>query len=505
MNHKKLSNLLINSEFDSNITIANNANTTRNIIQRSLNINNIKFSNSNVKTKPAMRNSINKTNSKNQINQINHINNIEKDIQNVQRINSKKKIFLKMKSMSSSYFKMNKIVELKNKEMKDSSKNHLLENNSCMVLDKLTKDNQKESNDKQKQKISDKIINNSNKSINLSDNKNNITNDNKTIDNYILKLNKTNVSNLKTKENEINDNYQDIMLNKSNKNYIFFIKIYIVIIILFIVVVSIFSGYKIILTLQFKLLINNYFTDYYSITDRYTMLINYFNILRIIFIIPESKRKIRFTNLMENLTESYEEKNKKYSDILAGRIKNYKETKNLLEILQSKQNSTDLLNEMICVNRTACELYLKSKYNIFDSGVDFAYKTCINQISNIYMDYKILDNKTDINEIKEKLILREYSQFEYISASINNIFSYTLDKIFRTFRDDQLNARNTYSNNMTLLNIVSVMFSILTFLFVNIIIFFSLSIFSKPIKNSTYRINCSFHYIKKYTLNLQKN
>ena len=91
LNHKKLSNLLINSEFDSNITIANNANTTRNIIQRSLNINNIKFSSSNIKTKPAMRNSINKTNSKNQINQINHINNIEKDIQNVQRINSKKK------------------------------------------------------------------------------------------------------------------------------------------------------------------------------------------------------------------------------------------------------------------------------------------------------------------------------------------------------------------------------------------------------------------------------
>ena len=58
-------------------------------------------------------------------------------------------------------------------------------------------------------------------------------------------MNKTNTSSLKTKKNEFNENYHDIMLNKSNKTQIFLIKIYIIIIVFFIIVISAFIGYKI--------------------------------------------------------------------------------------------------------------------------------------------------------------------------------------------------------------------------------------------------------------------
>ena len=402
-----------------------------------------------------------------------------------------------MKSIANINSKNNKLAELKNKGMNDSSKNYFLENNSLLLKDKLNNDNSKELNNEQQENQKKPIISN------LSDNK--IYNNNNSIDNYIFKMNKNNISFLKNKQNEFNENYHDIMLNKSNKTQIFLIKIYIIIIVFFIIVISAFIGYKIILTLGFKSLINSYFTDYISITNRYSILIYYFNVLRTLFIFPDDIRKKEFEDIMENLNIRYEEENIKYNEILSERINNYKETKILLEILQSKQNSTKILKDIICVNKSSCELYLNSKYNIFNSGLDSAYKTCINQIKNIYMDYKKLSNKININEIKEKITNVEHSQFEYISASINNIFSNALEKIFSVFKIDQLNFKNNYSSNMTLLNIISVIFSILTFLFVNIIIFFSISIFSKPIKNSTYRINCSFYYIKKYNLNIKKN
>ena len=121
------------------------------------------------------------------------------------------------------------------------------------------------------------------------------------------------------------------------------------------------------------------------------------------------------------------------------------------------------------------------------------------------MDYKKLNNKTNITEIKDKLLSGDHSQFGNIGSSINNMFFYVQKVIFKTFQVDQLNFKNKYSNDMTFLNIISVMFSILTFLFVNIIIFISISNFSKPIKNSTYRINCSFYFIKKYSLANRRN
>ena len=44
-------------------------------------------------------------------------------------------------------------------------------------------------------------------------------------------------------------------------------------------------------------------------------------------------------------------------------------------------------------------------------------------------------------------------------------------------------------------------FSILIFLFVKVYVFISIGNYTKPIKDSTYRINCSFYFIKKYNIN----
>ena len=448
------------------------------------------------------RNSIQKTSSKNMFL-------LGKKERESEKMNSKK-YFFKLKSIANADFKVNRFSS-RNTKLNDSAQNFLLK-----IASQALSIKEKQNHDIKLDQINDikKLNNNSiigndinfNNEVNQKNqiNQTNKQNNNNTIEEYIFKQQKK-YSTVNDDENDSNEIYQDMLLNKSNKTQIFIIKIYIIIILFLIVVITIFCVFKIKLTYEFKFLLNYYFVDYFSLTNRYTLLTYYFNIFRTLIIFPEGKRKNSFIQIMENINNEYEKENRNYTNILSYRINNYKETKELFEILQNKHNTSEILKNIICQKEYSCEYFLDSFGNNFDSGVDFVYKTCINQINNIYMDYKKLNNKTNITEIKDKLLSGDHSQFGNIGSSINNMFFYVQKVIFKTFQVDQLNFKNKYSNDMTFLNIISVMFSILTFLFVNIIIFISISNFSKPIKNSTYRINCSFYFIKKYSLANRRN
>ena len=418
------------------------------------------------------------------------------------RISSKNII----KNVASNDFRYNKLMDIKNKGLNDSSQNYLVQSKADIMKDKLNNNdydnsNSMDLNNMAKQSNRD-VINNMNNNLNeiiSSRNNNNSQNNN----NNKVTVHKGNSKTIKDDEFELNDSYQDILLNKSNKTPVLFIRIYTMIIFLFIIIILIFSAYKMKNTLQFKTLLNDYFIDFMPITNRYTLLTYYFNIIRTLFVFPNDDRKKHMDEIIQKMSSVYNDENTKFNNILSYKIGSYKQTKKLYDILQNKNNSTQHLKNAICSSKFPCEDYLDSKYNIFDVGVDFAFTTCITQIYNIYMDYKKLNNIYNIEEIKANITRAQNSQFEYISASISNMFIYVQNKIFNTFLIDQFNFKEKYSRIMTLFNLITVAFSILTFLFVNIIIFFSISNFSEPIKNSTYRINCSFYFIKKYSLNHQ--
>ena len=57
-----------------------------------------------------------------------------------------------------------------------------------------------------------------------------------------------------------------------------------------------------------------------------------------------------------------------------------------------------------------------------------------------------------------------------------------------------------YKKAVLLLNIISLVISVLILLFVNIFIFITLSNYTEPIKDSVYRINHSFFYITNYNI-----
>ena len=121
-------------------------------------------------------------------------------------------------------------------------------------------------------------------------------------------------------------------------------------------------------------------------------------------------------------------------------------------------------------------------------------------MKNLYLNYKKLNNKTNINEINSTLINTKDFYFIKIGLALCHVFFYVQEKIFDCFDEDAILLKESYNNRMSLLNIITIVFSIFIFLFVIIFMLISISKYTSSIKDSTYRINCSFYYIKKYSL-----
>ena len=439
-------------------------NINKNASNKNLNevlINNKKFSNN-------KRNSISK-----------NLNNNNFDL-NKKETNEKKPIKNnKLVQLVSSTIDINNI-DSKTKEIDNSSQNNLEKSNNKFFKDKL----------------------NNNKSINSSNaflTNNNSNNISIFMNNFNRKI--ENRKNFHKDEIEEKDDYNDIILNKSNKITILYINIYYIIMFILIISISIISIYKIQYTMNFNKKFNNSFEDIIIISDKYSTLYYFFNILRTLLIFPDDNRKKILEEAMENMNDYLDKQNNEVIYILFNKKNIYKETASFYSILMiSKNNSTDILKQNICEDNNPCLSYLDSKDNIFSSGFDFSYKICLSEVKNIYLNYKKLTNNSDINEINSTLINSPNSKFQQIGNSLSNLIFYVKEKIFKCIENDINNFNNKYNINMSFLNILTIIFGFLTFLFVNIIIFISISKFSEPIKDSTYRINCSFYYIKQYSL-----
>jgi len=204
-------------------------------------------------------------------------------------------------------------------------------------------------------------------------------------------------------------------------------------------------------------------------------------------------------NVMENMNNVLDESNSDYNDVLKHKMSSYNEVEKLLTILQyNKNDSSDIISEYFCENVSTCQNYLKSDDNLFNTGIDIGLKNCFSFMNNIVMDYKKLKNKTDVEEIISTITGPQFYEFRKLRKCFSNIFYYVQQKIYSCFEHDQFNFRKKYKQNIRLLNIISLLFSILIFLYVFIVIFITIRNFTKPIKDSTFRINHSFFYIKKY-------
>ena len=322
----------------------------------------------------------------------------------------------------------------------------------------------------------------------------------------IYKKRKSEKNNSTNNEVEIIEDFQDAILNKSNKSLILEIKKYIIIIVIFAVFIIIYSFYKMNCNSKFNSQSKRFYTDFQWIANRYSNLYYYFNTLKALFLFNENDpRWEKMTLIMENMNKNMEDVNSNYTNTLINKMGSYKEVDKLFTMLQyNKNDSSEYLKETLCKNISLCQNYLDSNDNIFKSGIDFGYKTCFTYMENIYMDYKKIENKTNIEEIIITITGPEFYELKRIRLAFSSILYYIQQKIYSSFEIDQLYFRNSYKKYISLLNLISLFLSILTLLFVYIIIFISVSNFGKPIKESTYRINQSFYHIKKYNRIISK-
>jgi hypothetical protein len=204
-------------------------------------------------------------------------------------------------------------------------------------------------------------------------------------------------------------------------------------------------------------------------------------------------------NILETLNEYYEDQNKQFNNIIST-INNYDEIKKLYYILlENESNSTELIKEKICEENEKCIKYLESKHNIVDSGIDFGYRTSITLIGNMYMDYKNLDDKKNLTKIKLSVIKSENSQFNDLSISLSNFFILVKEKIFECFIIDDDKFISLYIKKVKNFNINSFIISIATLVF-TFYVFITISGYTRIIKESSCRVNCSFFYIKNYNI-----
>ena len=399
---------------------------------------------------------------------------------------SSKKEIEKQKTKNNAFGKSPQINsgKLKNK-INDNSYNQVVESFSEFFKNKINK-NADASNELLKNSS-----NNSNyfSSQNLMSSKNNLSE---------KSTNRT--DSLKNSEIE---NFQDLLINKSNKEILLKIKVFAIMTFIIILVLILINIFKLKLYLDFNSSYDSYFVDYNVLTKRVSMLFYYSNIFRVLLIFPLDERKKLLENIMENLIEDYEDLNSKYINLLSSNTDKYNQIKNLIDILQEGNNvSMDSLQNFFCndINDiSTCTNYLNSEENIFQNGIDFAIKTCITQLSNFYMDYKKLSNKTDIELIISEIINSPHFKFSLIGNSLV-MFNQIRNRIYTTFYIDELNFNQSFYKKMILFNVLLISYVIILFLFINFYVFISISKFIEPIKDSSYRINCSFFYITKFNI-----
>ena len=205
------------------------------------------------------------------------------------------------------------------------------------------------------------------------------------IKNNSNELDKNLALNINTKKiNEENeDNIQELILNSSNKTCILWIIIYFITLTILIMSLIFFSYYKIIFNMKMNSDVDAFFINMRGITDRYSILFYSFNIFRTLLIFPGSEKKKQFEEIMEKIEKYYEEENKKFLEIRATKLMKihfYRVTHLLDELTESKNNSTEKIKNLICDDNISCKEYLNSKNNIFDSGMDFGFKSALTYI-----------------------------------------------------------------------------------------------------------------------------
>ena len=430
-------------------------------------------------------------------------NNAYMDNANVTKLDSKK---AKLHDLSNRRYNPSDINtsqsnDVKSKKTNNSSQNMLLKSNSRLIPEKLNPAVTRGNYLLNQNDVKDSSL--STKGINLKNGLNSSSNNSSSIQmRRSINLNKLNNKSFMSESN-MRDNFEDAVLERSNTVIIYMIKIHSIAIVFFLVTILGYSIYKLRNNTIFINQYERFYTDFKTIEERYSSLYYYWNTLKTIMIFHyDEERWLNMSKILENMNAEYERITNNYNQLLTKNMDFYDDVGNIFDIFTyNKNDSIDFLQKNVCPNDTkSCYNYLITNDSIFNSGIDFGYKICFSYLNNIFMDYQSIKNKTNIEEIKNTISDDRFYEYKRLRKSFTNVFYYLKLKIFTDFKDEAAYFGNRYKKIVLALNVISLFISLLILLFVIIFIFITVSNYTEPIKDSSYRINHSFLYIKNFSL-----
>ena len=329
----------------------------------------------------------------------------------------------------------NKINDLKSKKSNNSSQNILIKTNSKLNIENI-KGKKEEITTNNNSNSNSKVLNFKNILNSPSINRSSNIRLKKTLKIDEMRKNKgiNYIPSFKT-ESDLKDNFIEAILDKSNKIIINIIKIHTSIIIFFLAVIVAYSTYKIKNNSIYIEQYERFYSDFHIIEERYSLLYYYWNTMKTLIIFDyNDERWNKMKEIMEKMNSNYDKVTNNYNNLLAKKMNFYNEIQKLFEIFTyNKKDCVEYLKNNVCMNISNCRNYIVTNDSIFNSGIDFGYKTCFSYISNIFMDYQSIKNKTNAQEIIDTITNDKFYEFKRMKQSTANIFYFLKEKIYKDF------------------------------------------------------------------------
>ena len=299
--------------------------------------------------------------------------------------------------------------------------------------------------------------------------------------------------NTKIKNNEIDEENSltiDKIFEKLKIFEITSIKFFTYSCICLVLILFVYSFIKLLETFQYFDKSNSLFVDYSIVTFEYSMIMNYFNNLNILFI-NQPMGRIDYMTDMQNKVEA---QFKKSEEVKKKSLKNYPKINEIFEILND-QDDSDKIRELLCKEDTYCINIYNSKYNVVRKGIDVGLKSIAQVIYNDFRDFLQLREKLDsLENVKHYFMTEDFTQ---VDLSLNFLLYEVEERCADAFLEEAENLINSFETVIISLNVFIIIFLTIISLSLIFLIINRITILLNLIKKSTLRISISINFMKE--------
>ena len=300
------------------------------------------------------------------------------------------------------------------------------------------------------------------------------------------------------KKNEVSDytEYSNLTIDKiillSKIVLIQAIKVIMIIFIIFSIIFIVYYIVKIVCGFLIITKIGILFDDFRILVSQYNEVVYYWKNIKILFILPNSPIYKNMTNV-----ESYfnNEQNRNVLNLITTRISYYKRTAHLYNLIFNPKDYKDLLKADFCDNHHKCFELINSTQNILLNGINSAVSLYGKEIENFYKDYIKVKNILKTKEDIKRYFIKD--TFEILGLNLNHIFSHLQERFFNDFLKDEEDLKRDFNNEIKILNIIALCYSLLLNLFSILYVFNYINSINDFVEISSLRINMAICHLKE--------